>query len=537
MKLNSALANTGWIASSLPEYVRFRRALSRPGQEQNQFLLQMLSRGAFTSYGAKYGFSEIKSYEEFAGRVPIVTYDDLEVWIARIMRGEKSVLTTDPVSHLVPTSGSTSARKLIPFTPGLQADFNRAICPWIVDLYHQFPTLALGRAYWSITPPAVSADFPQSNVPIGFDSDTSYLGGMRQDLVDSIMAVPSSIQLISDIDAFHYVTLLHLLQCPDLRLISVWHPSFLSLLLKELPTNWNKLLRDIKKGGCAIPFAHPAKSQLRLFPNPRLARQLAALNPHQPALIWPKLKLISCWAHGHSQLAASELDPLFPGVHLQPKGLLATEGVVSIPFQGAHPLAIRSHFFEFLDARGKIHLAHELEPKKTYEVILSTFGGLWRYTLRDIIQVTGFLENTPSVRFIAKCDGISDLFGEKLSEAFVSSAVQRLISTLVSPLPFALLAPEQDQLGWRYTLFVDGSVPDRAVEMLDGFLRENPQYDYCRALGQLQPLRISRVENGYETFLRHEMDSGRRLGDIKSISLSTARDWSTYFCLNTPAAR
>src|SRR5207248_2761280 len=88
----------------------------------------------------------------FARQIPLHSYDDLEPWTDRIRHGEKQVLTFEAVSHLIPTSGSSGGRKLIPFTAGLQREFNRAITPWITDLYFRHPAAAMGAAYWSISP-------------------------------------------------------------------------------------------------------------------------------------------------------------------------------------------------------------------------------------------------------------------------------------------------------------------------------------------------------------------------------------------------
>ena len=55
-------------------------------------------------------------------------------------------------------------------------------------------------------------------------------------------------------------------------------------------------------------------------------------------------------------------------------------------------------------------LAHELELNKQYEVVLTTSGGLYRYKLRDIIEVMGFDEGVPLFRFVGKAGYISDLF-------------------------------------------------------------------------------------------------------------------------------
>src|SRR2546426_7503148 len=111
----------------------------------------------------------------------------------RIRQGEANVLTHAPVTHLIPTGGSTGARKLIPFTAGLQREFNAAIGPWLVDLQRQSPGVIGGPAYWSVTPALPDTTAEESAVPIGFDSDAAYLGGTRRRLAEAVLAVPSGV--------------------------------------------------------------------------------------------------------------------------------------------------------------------------------------------------------------------------------------------------------------------------------------------------------------------------------------------------------
>ncbi|HWB58830.1 MAG TPA: GH3 auxin-responsive promoter family protein, partial [Chthoniobacteraceae bacterium] len=380
MKPSALIANSLWLASALPAWARFRRALGRPAETQQLLLRNALARNAGTAFGQAHGFSGIKSHADFARNVPLCDYDDLKPWIARIMRGENGVLTTERVTHLVPTSGSSGARKLIPFTARLQREFNEAIGAWIVDLYGRHPRLATGAAYWSISPAIDSGDGEQSSVRIGFDDDTAYLGGAKAWLLRAITAVPSELRLVADMDQFCHKTLLHLLRCADLRLVSVWHPSFFTLLLDALPRFWDELLRDIGRTN--------------------RARQLLRANPLEPETIWPGLEVISCWGDAHAALAKAELARRFPSAHIQSKGLLATEGFVTLPFAGAYPLAVCSHFFEFIDERGEIRAAHELQAGGIYEVVVTTGGGLWRYRLGDQVEVTHFIGKTPSLRFL-----------------------------------------------------------------------------------------------------------------------------------------
>ena len=97
------------------------------------------------------------------------------------------------------------------------------------------------------------------------------------------------------------------------------------------------------------------------------------------------------------------LHRLLGDVEIQPKGLLATEGIISLPLWEcpAPALAARSHFFEFaeLDAQSdparrgafprRPRLAHEVELGGRYRVALTTAGGLYRYLLGDEVQVVG----------------------------------------------------------------------------------------------------------------------------------------------------
>src|SRR6266581_3237025 len=124
MPLTAIVANALWSASNLPAYLRFRRALCSPQVAQERKLRSYLANNTQTAFGKAHSFETIRNYEEFTRRVPLADYDSFEPWIARIRQGEMNVLTAQPVTHLVPTSGSSGARKLIPFTHGLQHEFH-----------------------------------------------------------------------------------------------------------------------------------------------------------------------------------------------------------------------------------------------------------------------------------------------------------------------------------------------------------------------------------------------------------------------------
>ncbi len=527
----AAVANAAWIASSLTAWIRFRRALREPEGTQREILRRLIARNVDCAFGRAHGLATIRSYEEFRERVPVVNYETVEPWIARTRLGEPAVLTQEPVTRLLPTSGTTDGRKFIPFTAGFQRELNAAIGPWMVDLFNQQPTVALGPAYWSVSP-AMPIPPQESAIPIGFDDDSAYLGGLRRRFVEAALAVPPALRLVSNVEDARYFTLLCLLRQRGLRLVSVWHPSFLTLLLDALSKRWDELLHDVEHGDCQYAEGLSPKVQRALAaePQPRRAAELRQAGPVYPNALWPHLRVVSCWADAQASLPARDLQRRFPGVVVQSKGLLATEAFVSIPFRGLHPVAIRSHFYEFADEQGAVKLAHELQHGVSYRVIVTTGGGLWRYQLDDVVEVDGFVEHTPSLRFLGRGGSISDLCGEKLAEAFVTRAIETACSATGLAPCFAMLSPENDANCWRYILFIEGDADDLLASRLDTELRANPHYALCRDLGQLGSLQLFRIRVGaYETFCAAVGVEGRKLGDVKPQCLSPRTDWRRRF--------
>ena len=288
MNWPATLVNSLWVGSSLPAWNTFRRALNRPDKTQQHLLGAMLADNMHCAYGRTHGFGQIAGYADFVRRVPLTDFETLAPWIDRIRSGERGVLTTAPVTHLLPTSGSTGAGKLIPFTQPLQRQFNQAIGPWIADLALKHPQILFGPAYWSITPPQKKSTTGSSVVPVGFADDADYLGGAKARLVRAGMVVPGRLSDTGDLEEFRFQTLLALLKEPDLRLISVWHPSFLTLLLDALPEMWEKIL-----------------AQLNLS-DQRRVHQLEQANPLEPETLWPHLRVISCWGDGHAAMPLAE---------------------------------------------------------------------------------------------------------------------------------------------------------------------------------------------------------------------------------------
>jgi hypothetical protein len=498
------------------------RALADPRPVQEALLARALRANARTRFGREHDFEGIRSLAAFGARVPARDAEAFRPYLEAVARGEPGVLTRERVRRLQPTGGSTAGCKWIPYTDSLQREFGRGIAAWIADLFGTDPALRGGPAYWSVTPAARAEERLRGPIPSGFEEDTDYLGGMLAPLVASTLAVPQQVRRLTDLDAFRRATLVHLLRARDLRMISVWHPTFLTLLIEAMRARWDELLDALARG---LETGHAA---LDTPPDPRRATELAALGPAAPERLWPRLALISAWGDGPAAVHVGALRRLFPGVAFQPKGLLATEAFVSIPFRGRHPLAVTSHVLEFEDAEARAHPAWRLEPGGRYSVLVTTGGGLYRYRLGDRVEVTGLLEGTPCIRFLGKEDRVSDRAGEKLDEAFVAEAIHGALEQCGLEASFTLLAPEAGAHGTGYVLFISAAraAPPDLASVVERSLRANPQYAWAVDLGQLLPVSICEVGAAAPArYVERLRERGARLGDVKPAAMSPLDGW------------
>ncbi len=500
-------------------------------------LRRYLARNAATDFGTRHGFSLINGVDEFRHRVPLSDFESYREDIERIRRGDTHVLTRDPVRRLVPSSGSSGPRKSIPYTAELSREFNRAVGPWVVDLYRARPALTNGPAYWAISPNIELPQRESSTVPEGFESDSAYLGAGVSRLVDNLMAVPAAVGEVAEIGAFRRITLLFLLAADDLRLISVWHPSFLSLLLDSMTREWDRLLSDLARPTPSV-FSETINPSVRRDlerrwkPRSRRAKELRRIGPSELRRIWPSLGLISCWGDGHAKSAADTLAARFGRIEIQTKGLMGTEAAISVPLSGRRPVAARSHFFEFLDDSDRSFLLHELQDRGEYSVVVTTAGGLYRYRTGDRIAVDGFIGSTACIRFVGRSDRVSDRFGEKLHDAHVARALSQVVDPLKLGVRFAMVAPDERDGVTAYTLYLESErrAPASVAKELHRTFCDNPHYRYCWELGQLAPVRLFRIaEDGHGIAVDRALERGARLGDVKPVALSSEGGWSDRF--------
>jgi len=145
--LTRFLSNWLWLRLDTREYHRFLRALDRVEEVQRQYLLSLVRQNAKTEYGMRHSFADLSSIEEYQQAVPLTNYEHYSSYIEDVAQGKQGVLTYQPVLLFEPSSGTSSASKLIPYTKSLEVEFQRGIAPWVVSLFRRKSELLRGSAY------------------------------------------------------------------------------------------------------------------------------------------------------------------------------------------------------------------------------------------------------------------------------------------------------------------------------------------------------------------------------------------------------
>lgn len=505
----------------------FFKAVENPQKRCNAYLLELLSKNKNTLYGKEHAFGAIKTPADYKKNAPLTVYEDYAPFIDKIAAGEKGVLTEDEVLLFEPTSGSSGPVKLIPYTTSLKRDFSAGIAPWLSSTFAANPGAMRGEAYWSITP-AQDIDKMYGQIQVGFEDDSEYLGFFGKLIQKKLFAVPGDVKHIHDPDAFKRKTLAWMIARKNLRLISIWSPTFLSLLVEYLGGHLEEVLRELYSLG----FARRAREVEKLFLRYDLPEALRG--------IWPGLSLISCWAHGPSRHYARKLSEYFPGTPLEEKGVISTEAMVSIPVAGAIDpvLSVCSHYFEFQNTDDlQVYDIGQLKEGAHYKVIVTTGGGLYRYQSGDIVEITGRYKNTPTMKFISN-DNVSDLFGEKVSYQWAAKTLEEIfVKTGLRPDIF-FLSPIQTGNKGEYCLFIDAKSMDESkaeilAAELESSLMQNYHYLYCRKLGQLSGASVFRIcsepVSGLRQYKTALHKKGIKIGDIKPAAIDARIDWRNIF--------
>lgn len=481
-------------------YEHLMEAAKNVPAAQAQALSRIVSANVKTPFGVAHRFEHISTPLDFQRQVPCSRYDAYSNWFEC---KEWRHFVSSPPTAWAWSSGTESARKRLPLPQPLLNEFELAIAPWLHSLVLHYPQVASGPAYWIVGPRFQCSD--PSDEPESEDG-AYFLPSLWQRLAPLLTPSPMC-GSHGGFQEWAFATLLHLILQPELTWMSVWSPTLLSELLDSVSELHPFLTRSLREGRCdnvGLDLAPATIESLNqeILARPEIARLQLSILEHDASApwraLWPNLILCSCWGDGWASLFLPRLTRQLPGVAIQKKGLLATEGVISLPLEcpdsGDPVLAVASHFFEFVESSSNVPLlAHQVEVGGRYEILLTTSGGLYRYALGDTVEVTGWFHQAPRLRFLGKTSGVTDLCGEKLHEGFMVKCLHQLTRDLSLDLSSTTLRPVVE----GETRYYEACVPDlddrqreKVSLELDRQLQCNPHYAQCRALRQLQPVRV-----------------------------------------------
>ncbi|WP_375241651.1 GH3 auxin-responsive promoter family protein [Lacinutrix sp.] len=110
--------------------------LKYPNEVQEELLFNLIEKAKSTEIGKLYDFSSIKTYEEFASRIPVKNYEGYRNLIERSRLGENNIFWPTPIKWFAKSSGTTSTKsKFIPVSMDSLEDCHYAASKDLLCMY------------------------------------------------------------------------------------------------------------------------------------------------------------------------------------------------------------------------------------------------------------------------------------------------------------------------------------------------------------------------------------------------------------------
>lgn len=378
-----------------------RRWENPGGMERTQraVLEHLLGRGARTLAGERLDFRGIRSYEDFATRVPVVGYEEIRPDVERMLRGEKDILWPGLVRNFAQSSGTSGGKsKFIPITAeGLRAN-------------HYAGTRYAVAFYLGL--------YPESRL---FGGKSFILGGS---FANELGALPRGIR-VGDLSA----TLIR--EIPAAA-------EFFRVPGREtaLMADWSAKLPALAEAaiGQDITSISGVPSWFLAVLRAILERA-GARTIHE---VWPNLEV---FFHGgiafgpYREQYRAITDPAkmrYLETYNASEGFFAAADSLEAP--GMRLLADSGVFYEFLpadhnpgpgaDPFPRAVPAWKVHPGEVYSLAITSCNGLWRYAIGDTVRVESVDPLRISIAGRTKC--FINAFGEELmvhnADAAISAA-------------------------------------------------------------------------------------------------------------------
>lgn len=487
----------------------FWAALQEPAALQEEVLLDILQHAAHTEIGRRLGFAGIASPGDYARLVPLSVWADYEPYVQRMATGESDLLFPGRAAQFLQTSGSTGQNKLVP-----QSAAGAALGQAVTRLRSRLRRAAVAaQAPGSSSPPPpgkvllLSASgrlaATQGGIPVGYASGVTASQAPAE--LKSMHACPAWVYALPDPDQRDFWLLHYALARQDLVAAMGNNPRRFLGLLEKAPHLGPQLIQSIHAGSSG-PLPDAASPAERPRPNPARAQALARLlqqGHFAPRYYWPGFNMACFWLGGPMAPAISQLRPLLPaGTLFFDAGYGASELKINLPLGPGSPYAppaLFAGYYEFLPADGGPALpCHRLQDGQIYEIVLTTYSGLYRYRPGDLVRVQGFTRSTPNLAFYSRVAEAANLAGEKTPSPLLLAAAEAASQALGTPLHAFFLWP--DAYAGRYHCYYEAEAnPERWAAQFDEALQTLAVgYHRRRADGSLKPPAATRLPCGWE---------------------------------------
>jgi hypothetical protein len=328
-----------------------------PVETQHETLFSLLGKAASTEWGKKFGFSSIKSVNEYQSRLPVQTYEEIIPFVERLRKGEVNLLWPGEIKWFAKSSGTTSTKsKFIPMSSEALRDCHYRAAKDILILY------TLQR--------------PETGI---FSGKCLTLGGSHK------MNQFSNDSLYGDLSA----------------ILIENAPSWVEII--RTPRQKIALMEDFEEKLNLITLTTVNENVTNISGVPSwylvLIKQILAHTGKKSLLeVWPNLEV---FFHGGICFTPyrSQYRELIPGDQMQyMETYNASEGFFGIQddLSSSDMLLMLDYgiFYEFIpadkvsSASPPVYTIGEVQKGVNYAIVISTNGGLWRYMIGDTIVFT-----------------------------------------------------------------------------------------------------------------------------------------------------
>lgn len=520
LQLQAAIARNRFLA--LLEGDRARKV-------QADTLADCVTANADTVFGREHGFAAIRDIDDYRAAVPIRDYAQLQPWIDRAAQAEKAVLTAaDPV-RFWKTTGTTSQAKRIPVTPASASRTMESFLALSGTQQHYHPELgerADAVLVAHLSPRPIKEYLGDGRFPFCSTTEVPIEVRPGNEIYLAPWLLP--LQEVAEDDAERLYFLLCFAALHDLRGIMCLHPSRFHTIVAVLDRSWPRLVKELADGTL---LGRPARA-----PRPEVASRLesiaTATGSLRPRDVWPNLVALSSWSGSYIARYRDVMESAFCGRFIAMPSISSECFATMTVDQDliGQPLNVRGAVFEFvpvdtaIDAGTPTLQFHELSVGASYEIVLTTLAGMYRYAMCDLFKVTGFIGEVPRLEYVGR-RSVSDLTGEKLAEEQVSDVVTAALAAAGQrPVDFTLCGLQEADGVARpgYVLVIElvgwsrEKCDQLAADIDDRFKAVNSRYELKRNFHDLDPVAIEPVPRG--TFARQRAElirGGMPAGQLK----------------------